>query len=373
MIAAAGILVLSSAPTGQGDVALFLLRGAGSDHPLEWAFPGGQLEPGEDAATAAARECAEECGLGVDDVGPIWTRGVMAPAPLPVAEDLRPSQPSPEMATSEPVDFTTYLHRVKAPFAPVLCDEHVGWCWAPPDRPPQPLHPGASVALERLTMNELGVAQAMAAGRLVSPQHYMNVWLFNLRLTGTGMSYRSGRDEHVWREPATYLNDEFLARCNGLQVIWVHPKKATLDSKEFNDRTIGSVFVPYIRGEDVWAIAKIYDDDAAEAMVTDQLSTSPTVVLSGDDDVRFRNEDGSALLIEGQPRLLDHVAVCPAGVWDKGGPPVGVDRSAAEPALAVADAVVVTSCHRRPDAAPLALRALAQSILFRNQARSRAN
>lgn len=367
MIAAAGVMILAKA--GVGDVTLYLLRGDGSDHAGEWCFPGGQVESGETTADAAARECEEECGLRVDDVGPVWTRGV-AKAEQAVAEPLAdPSIAQPAPLQSDDVDFTTYLHRVKAPFIPALCDEHVGWCWAPPDRPPQPLHPGASVALERLTMNELGVARAMAAGRLVSPQRYMNVWLFALRITGTGMSYRRGRDEHVWREPATYLNEEFLARCNGLQVIWVHPAKATLDSKEFNRRSIGAVFLPYIQGEDVWAIAKVYDDEAAEAMIMDQLSTSPTVVLSGDDDIRYKNEDGSALLIEGVPALLDHVAICPAGVWDKGGPPVGVDRSAAEPALVVADSQPEPAL--RLDATPLALRARAQAIRFHHQARSR--
>jgi 8-oxo-dGTP pyrophosphatase MutT (NUDIX family) len=378
MIVAAGIMILAEA--AQGDVTLFLLRGNGSDYPLTWAFPGGQAEAGETTAACAIRETEEECGLRVDDVGPVWTRGI-APAQQVPAQQV-PADNALVAPPSEDVDFTTYLHRVAKPFVPELCDEHVGWCWAPPGQPPLPLHPGASVALERLTMNELGLARAMAAGRLVSPQRYMNVWLFNLRITGTGMSYRKGRDEKVWRDPATYLNEEFLARCNGLQVIWVHPDKATLDSKEFNERTIGSVFLPYIRGEDVWAIAKVYDDEAAEDMILNQLSTSPTVVLSGEDDLRFKSEDGSALLIEGEPRLLDHVAICPAGVWDKihaGGTPVGVDRSAAE--LPVADELVVADSYlavahnggKNFELRALAIRARAQALKFQTQARTRAS
>jgi len=34
-----------------------------------WEFPGGKVEPGEGAATAAVRECAEEAGLTVEAVG----------------------------------------------------------------------------------------------------------------------------------------------------------------------------------------------------------------------------------------------------------------------------------------------------------------
>lgn len=330
MISAAGILVIAP-----GDRALFLLRGPGSDHPLGWAFPGGQMETGETAAECAARETMEECGLEVspEALGKVHTRGIGKAQPAAVVAEM--AEPAPQQ--SEDVDFTTFVHRVEAEFVPLLCDEHVGYCWAPMDHPPGPLHPGALVALQRFSMNELGLARAMAAGQLVSPQRYENVTLFNLRITGTGAAYRKGLDEYVWRDPSIYLNDEFVQRCNGLPVIWVHPKKATLNSKEFADRIIGTMFLPYVRGDEVWGIAKVFDDDAIEAMVADQLSTSPTVVFRDPTvNVRMELEDGAKVLIEGDPSLLDHLAICAAGVWDKGNDPVGVDRTAVE--LTVADA-----------------------------------
>jgi hypothetical protein len=36
-------------------------------------------------------------------------------------------------------------------------------------------------------------------------------------------------------------------------------------------------------------------------------------------------QDGKMLVIEGEPCLLDHVCICPYGVWDKGGNAAGVD------------------------------------------------
>lgn len=174
-------------------------------------------------------------------------------------------------------------------------------------------------------LDELGIARAMAAGQLPSPQKYENLWLFSIRITGTGMAYRSGIDEHVWRDPSLYLNDEFLARCNGLSVIWVHPEDAVLNHQEFADRIIGSVFIPFIKGEDVWAVVKIYDENAAKEMSSEQLSTSPTVVFR-DPSVNstIKTEDGKTILVEGKPSLLDHIAIVPLGVWDKSGPPKGV-------------------------------------------------
>src|SRR5205814_694587 len=99
-------------------------------------------------------------------------------------------------------------------------------------------------------MNELDIARAMAAGEVTSPQKYENVWLFALRITGTGAAYRSKHDEHVWRPPEIYLNDEFLARCNALPVIIEHPEGMSLDTEQYRKRNVGSIFLPYIQGEE---------------------------------------------------------------------------------------------------------------------------
>lgn len=342
MIVAAGVLVLAPDPRTGADTALMLLRSGGSDHPWEWVTPGGRVEAGETVAEAAARECEEECGLAVEPgkLGEPWTRcisdSVAAPctccgtSPCVCAPGCAGCSCATAPVQTEDVDFTTYLCRVKAQFEPQLCDEHVAWCWAPVNHAPGPTHPGALTALGRLAWNELDIARAIADGRLMSPVRYENVWLFAIRITGTGAAYRAGLKEYVWREPAQYLNDEFLARCNGLQVIWVHPPKATLDSGEFAKRTIGAIFLPYIKGDDVWGIAKVYDDEAAAEMIAGQVSTSPTVVFGRESgNARLTTEGGERILIEGVPRLLDHVAICAAGVWDKGLAPAGVDREGA--------------------------------------------
>lgn len=193
-------------------------------------------------------------------------------------------------------------------------------------------------------LDELGVARAIASGELSSPQRYENLWLFAIRITGLGASFRKSLDEYVWREPAVYQNEDFLARCNGLPVVWEHPdEKPMLDSKEFSNRIVGTVFVPYFKDDEVWGVAKIYDDAAAQLMLEGKLSTSPGVVFreATSTNEKVELESGKHLLIEGKPALLDHIAICELGVWDKGGPPAGVDCKGAEMAddntAAVAD------------------------------------
>ena len=327
---AAGIMFL-----GPNRSALFLKRGAGGDAPGMWAFPGGRTEDGETAEQTAIRETKEETGRAVAASSmSIHTRSITPAAVpseaeqvvLPAGSASPDPMPTPAVALpTDPVDFTTFVTRVEEQFTPVLNEEHTAWAWASLDDPPQPLHPGCGVALARLTMNELGVARAMATDQLASPQVYENVTLFAMRITGTGVSFRPQLNEFVMRPPELYLNDEFLARCNGLQVIMQHPQGATLDSDEFGDRTIGSIFLPYIRGDEVWGIAKVYDDEAIRMIRDEDMkSTSPTVVFKGAVNTRLTLDDGRTVLVEGDPNLLDHVAVCPRGVWDKGGEAQGI-------------------------------------------------
>lgn len=188
------------------------------------------------------------------------------------------------------------------------------------------LHPGAAAALRRLGGNELDVARMMAVGELASPQHYMNVWLFNLRVTGTGLSYRPKLKEFVFRKPENYLTEDFLARCSGLPIIFLHPPKDILDSDEFSQRIVGTAMLPYIRGDEVWCIAKIYDAECIELMNSKQMSTSPAV--AGLFGVKLKTEDGKTIFVENDPKLLDHLAICEKGVWDKDEEASGVEVAA---------------------------------------------
>ena len=182
---------------------------------------------------------------------------------------------------------------------------------------------------------ETDVAQLISEGVLASPQMYANIGLFAIRITGTGLAFRSSIGEHVWRDPSLYLNDEFLKRCNGLTVVMDHPETQVLTPEEFKKRAVGSVMLPYINGDEVWGIAKIYDQDAINEISRglipgEEVSTSPAVVFNETaGNITLTTENGDPLLIEGVPFLLDHIAIVTKargskGVWDKGGDAAGV-------------------------------------------------
>lgn len=177
---------------------------------------------------------------------------------------------------------------------------------------------------------ELELARAVATGAAPSPSQLGAFELRALRVSGTGRAERVGLRETVWRDPILWLSDDFLQRCNGLPVIWDHPPAGILDSKEYGDRVIGSVLLPYRAnaagvadegGSEVWGIARVHDDPANEALRKGNLSTSPAVTFTPAETTFFELPNGERLLIEGVPSLIDHLAVCEAGVWDCDGPP----------------------------------------------------
>ncbi|MFA1285898.1 NUDIX domain-containing protein [Citrobacter telavivensis] len=262
-----------------------------------WCQPGGTVEPGELAIDAARREVLEEVGYQYD--GPLTPHSVYG-------------------------DYLTFRAEVPDKFEAKLNDESLDAGWFHIDDLPKPLHQPFAEMLAQQALNETDVATLIADGTLSSPQYFINMWMFAIRVTGTGVTWRSADQQMAFRNPDDYLTPEFLQRVAGVPLIWLHPEKNKLDSDEFAKRVIGTLTNSWVADNgEVWAIARVYDAEAAEIMATRQLSTSPTVTYSEMQDSIIKI-DGQPLLVEGSPVLLDHVAICEQGVWDKLLAPTGV-------------------------------------------------
>jgi 8-oxo-dGTP pyrophosphatase MutT (NUDIX family) len=337
---AAGILFI----TNNGRILLGR-RAETGEYQGYWGIFGGHMEAGETPEMTALREVFEETGHHVGAA--VQNEG----------DDALPP-PLQSIATTE-VDGTefTYFVNVCKPFDVILNDEHTGYEWFSLGALPEPMIPGLAEVVNSHTvtklrlskMHETDVARAMVIGGLPSPQKFANMTLYKMRVTGTGHAVRHGKpeevndkgvvtkeaipDEHVFRDPDNYLNEDFLDRCRGLAVIFDHPKKRILNSKEWRERSIGILVQPWIDAEkkEVWGIAKVYDADSTLILDNEKMSTSPAVVFQ-DKTVNstIALNDGSTLLIEGNPGLLDHLAVCEVGVWDKGMDPTGVESESVE-------------------------------------------
>lgn len=262
-----------------------------------WCPPGGKLEPNELASDAARREVMEEAGYRYD--GPMTPYSVSG-------------------------DYLTFRADVDEQFEATIDDESLDSGWFHIDDLPKPLHQPFAEVLAQQALNETQVASLIADGTLSSPQFFINMWMYAIRVTGTGVTWRSADQQMAFRNPDDYLTPEFLQRVAGVPLIWLHPERNKLDSDEFAKRVIGTLTNSWVADNgEVWAIARVYDAEAAEIMATKQLSTSPTVTFSEVPDSIIK-VDGQPLLVEGSPVLLDHVAVCEQGVWDKLLDPTGV-------------------------------------------------
>lgn len=142
----------------------------------------------------------------------------------------------------------------------------------------------------------------------------------DMRITGTGKTLRNKKfngqevvdkngniiQDVYYRPPEEFLTPEFVQACNGLPVTIQHPD----DNFHMGniDFFIGTIIHPYIKGTEVWGVARIYDGRFFEAIHKGISSTSPSVIS---DDVL--QEDGSYKEVF---KSINHVALVPVGHWD---------------------------------------------------------
>ena len=67
--------------------------------------------------------------------------------------------------------------------------------------------------------------------------------------------------------------------------------------------------LPYIRGDEVWAVCRVYLQSIVEEITEGDVSTSPSVVFNSTSGNVEVQEGDTNFLIEGVPFLVDHIAL----------------------------------------------------------------
>jgi colicin import membrane protein len=179
-------------------------------------------------------------------------------------------------------------------------------------------------------INELDVAEHIADGTLPSPQQFGASWYWAIRISGVGCAWRESMQEFCWREPAVWLSPEMCIRAASLPVLVDHPETGVLNSPEFAMRCVGVTVYGYIKGDELWAIARILDSGANEILAAGAYEdTSPAVTFAPGSGARI-DIGGNSLLVEPEPMLIDHISLCARGVWSRDGTPEGVETTDTE-------------------------------------------
>lgn len=161
---------------------------------------------------------------------------------------------------------------------------------------------------------ETSLIEGLAANLIESPQKLANSLYYRMRITGTGTVWRESTGD-TYRPPGKYINAEFIQRCVGLPIIIEHPESGVVDTEDKIVGTTVFAYVPDDKPEEVWCIARIIDGQAQDDLLSEKLSTSPSVITAP-----------SQADQEGDPVYIDHLAIVPLGVWDHDGPPSGIDQ-----------------------------------------------
>ena len=179
---------------------------------------------------------------------------------------------------------------------------------------------------------ELDIARAIAAGELPSPTEFQNSQFYKMRVSGTGVAWRNAHREFCFRPPAVWLSDRMIERVRGLPVIAEHPPfRATLDGPAFHERVLGICVLGFVEGSDLMAVVRVIDKQVAAILDECSVDTSPCVQFDPSQNTILKVGDDD-LLVEGEPILLDHLALVTKGVWNraKDGADVGVEITAEE-------------------------------------------
>lgn len=265
-----------------------------------WSFPGGHKEREENPFETAIRETDEETGIKLT----------------------KPIEDSFCNIRYENLFISFIPFRLKELKEVSLdTDELIDARLFPINDLPSDCMDTVYTAIQWGSYDEHDVAQAIAKGELASPQYFDGNYLFDMRLTGTGTAKRNLEDkqtEITYRDPKEFLSKKFLNLCNGVRVVFDHPDKDNVDTEYLRNRQVGTVILPYVFDEEVWAIVKIASPLFSEMLMKTVYSTSPSVSnRSKNQPIYF--EENKRALYESSPYVVDHLAIVSNGVWDKDG------------------------------------------------------
>lgn len=147
-----------------------------------------------------------------------------------------------------------------------------------------------------------------------------------LRITGTGKAERyneNGLARIVDRKLEMFGSDEWMQIYKNIPIVLEHPKDDEghcVRAGYENGLFIGNTIDAYIKGSEIWGIARLYEKEVIEALKNgEELSTSPhfsTKEVLQDDEIYLEI-----------PLNINSLAIVSQGFWDKKSTEPAIDTS----------------------------------------------
>lgn len=142
-----------------------------------------------------------------------------------------------------------------------------------------------------------------------------------LRLTGTGITERTDEEGKAYlidRKLEDFSTPEWMNQYANLPILLTHPKdeegnnvKADLENGCFIGNSTGA----FVKGNEIWVIARIHDKEALE-LILERVNNNLDISTSPHFTSENIPQEGSEIFLE-RPLKINHLAIVERGFWDK--------------------------------------------------------
>lgn len=150
--------------------------------------------------------------------------------------------------------------------------------------------------------------------------HYINECFayIPMRLTGLGLTERIINDKAMIfnRTKENFASDEFMKTYANILICMQHPlnEKGEFEPLNFKHAKdiIGNAIHSFLRENEIWIIARIYNPQAVELILNNNYSTSPYFISK-----EVQHEIENDVIYNEIPLICNHLAIVEKGFWDK--------------------------------------------------------
>ena len=155
---------------------------------------------------------------------------------------------------------------------------------------------------------ERTIVNDMISGVLQGPVEFSGICLAPLLVSPTGCRFDG--ESYVYRDPSTWLSERMTERMAGVPLLGGADGDGPVSGSAVIKRMIGVCMQGYIKGTELWCVARIANDFAWRLIKAGAAETRVSVAF---DELPSIDIDEGNLIVEPAPRYMNHLCLVPLG------------------------------------------------------------